>query len=341
MSVARQSQTTNDKDTQDTLLIRKSKIPVIKTWIDHTKLRFYPDNPRVHSILHADEKEPPQEQIQKRLLELEHVKALIQSIKLNGGLIDPIIVRDGTFQVLEGNSRLAAYRALASSDPIKWAKIHCILLPKDISESLVFALLGEYHIKGKKDWAPYEQAGFVYRRFKVHKIDQQTLGTEIGLSQKHVKHLIETYQFMRTHSQEDITRWSFFDEYLKSRKIGKAREQYSCFDKLVVDKINSGEIPKAVDVRDRLPIICAAPRALKKFCEEKYDFEEACEHAIAGGGSNAAYKRLEKFRQWLAHNEVQEGILEAGSQMRQKFVYEVDKLSTLVNGLRTKLHKKD
>ena len=34
----------------------------------------------------------------------------------NQGLIEPLIVRDDTFEVLEGNSRLAAYRFLAKSD---------------------------------------------------------------------------------------------------------------------------------------------------------------------------------------------------------------------------------
>ncbi len=94
----------------------------------------------------------------------EHVKELKESIKSNGGLIDPIIVRDGDFVVLEGNSRLAAYRILYKTDPIKWAKIKVTLLPKDIPESAVFTLLGQYHIVGKDPWDPYEQAGYLYRR---------------------------------------------------------------------------------------------------------------------------------------------------------------------------------
>src|SRR5262245_58073701 len=132
MIVARESQTATQNETKDTLLIRRTNVPVVKRWINHTKLQFFPDNPRVHSVMRADDKEPSQDEIQKHLLELDHVKALIQSIKLHGGLIDPIIVRDGTFQVLEGNSRLAAYRALATIDPIKWAKLQCIVIPKDI-----------------------------------------------------------------------------------------------------------------------------------------------------------------------------------------------------------------
>jgi hypothetical protein len=45
---------------------------------------------------------------------------------------------------------------------------------------------------------------------------------------------------------------------------------------------------KIVDVRDRLPIICAAPKVLKRFHDKVYDFEEAYDHAIAAGGDALA-----------------------------------------------------
>ena len=51
-------------------------------------------------------REPDQEDIYSELLEQEHVRELKEDIRLNGGLIDPLIVRDGTLEVLEGNSRL-------------------------------------------------------------------------------------------------------------------------------------------------------------------------------------------------------------------------------------------
>ena len=49
---------------------------------------------------------------------MDHVKQLVQSIRANGGLTDPLIVQDGEFVVFEGNSRLAAYRLLARLDPL-------------------------------------------------------------------------------------------------------------------------------------------------------------------------------------------------------------------------------
>ena len=136
---------------------------------------------------------------------------MIQDIKANGGLIEPLIVREETLGVLEGNGRLAAYRYLAKQDPIKWGLVKCTMLPCDVSESLVFALLGEYHIKGKKDWAPYEQAGFLYRRYKQHNADIKALALEMNISSKKIKHLIDTYEFMVTHGEADTNTWSYYD----------------------------------------------------------------------------------------------------------------------------------
>ena len=115
---------------------------------------------------------------------MDHVKVLIQEIQRDGGLTDPVVVRAGSLEVLEGNSRLAAYRALARIDPLKWDTMKCKLLPENLDESLIFALLGQYHIRGKKDWAPFEQAGFLYRRSTVHDIDAAQLAQEIGLSRR-------------------------------------------------------------------------------------------------------------------------------------------------------------
>jgi hypothetical protein len=88
--------------------------------VQQSNLHFYTENHRVYAVLRDDGKVPTQEDICDRLLEMDHVKQLIQDIKMDGGLIEPLIVRDGTFEVLEGNSRLAAYRYLAKGDPIKW-----------------------------------------------------------------------------------------------------------------------------------------------------------------------------------------------------------------------------
>ena len=109
----------------DTLILRNREIPVKLGHLRQADLRFYPENPRVYSIVCSNGQDPTQGEIERTLVEMEHVKQLRNSIKLNGGLTDPVLVRDKSFVVLEGNSRLAAYRLLAQKDPIKWDLIKC------------------------------------------------------------------------------------------------------------------------------------------------------------------------------------------------------------------------
>jgi hypothetical protein len=327
-----------DSEVHDTLTINNQKIDVVIKELPQSKLRFFVDNPRIYSIVRHDGKEPTQDEIQERLLEMEYVKELKEDIKRNGGLIDPVIVRDGTFEVLEGNSRLAAYRVLAKSDPITWGRMKCMVLPSSISDGLIFALLGQYHIKGKKDWAPYEQAGFLHRRCKEQKVDVETLAKEIGYSKKRVKHLIDTYQFMVDHEENDTRKWSYYDEYLKSSKINRTRKKYPELDKTIVDLIRSEKIDKAVAIRDELPKICLGPgKNLKKFMDGKASFSRAFEVAEEEGGDNRHLRKLIKIRAWLTKPEVEKGFAKTEDKTRHKLLYELNKISARVHAQIKKL----
>jgi hypothetical protein len=328
------------QDAGETLLIRGTEIPVRTMLLEQSKLQFFPDNPRVYSVVREDGKAPTQEEIRDRLLEMEHVKLLIQDIKANGGLIEPLVVRDETLEVLEGNSRLAAYRYLAKNEPIKWGMVKCTVLPSDVSESLVFALLGEYHIKGKKDWAPYEQAGFLFRRYKQHNADIKALALEINISSKKIKHLIDTYEFMVAHGEADINTWSYYDEYLKSNKVNRIRRTYPELDQVIVQKVRSGEIERAMDLRAQLPIICTAPgAALPKLLSGTWTFEKAYKHACRCGGDSIPLKKLMAFRKWVTRKSTRETMAEADGQMRAKLRFEVGKIAKRATALAKNLSK--
>jgi hypothetical protein len=314
-----------------TLRVRNEDIPVKTLWIEQRKLQFYVDNPRIYSIVRAGGKNPDQTEIYEELLDQEHVRELKEDIKLNGGLIDPLIVKDGTLEVLEGNSRLAAYRWLYDNDTANaalWGKVKCTLLPKDIPEPLIFAILGQYHIRGKKDWIPYEQAGFLYRRFHHHKEHVPTVATELGIKPGEAQHQIKVFEFMVQHNEVKRDRWSFYDEYIKSTKIKKARDHYADFDKVIVQKIRKGEIKRAVDVRDSLPAICVGPaKNLKRFVEGKIDFQEAHSNAMDAGGGNAEYKRLNTFRQWISKADTEKDLKETKEKnIRDKIVFELGRI---------------
>ena len=325
------------KVVHDTLIIREVELAVEIRWIDHHKLRFFVDNPRIYSLVRNGGKSPTQDEIQEKLLELEHVRRLIIDIKENGGLVDPLIVKAGSMEVLEGNSRLAAYRYLAAKEPMRWARVKCTVLPQDIDEALVFALLGQYHIKGKKDWAPYEQAGFLYRRHRLHKIDTKTLASEIGLKEREVQHLIDTYQFMIDHKENDTERWSYYDEYLKSPKIRKARKTYPKLDEVVVEAIRTQDIPKAVDVREQLPRICAAEGpALEEFATKRITFQEAVDAVPEQDDTAAPLRKLSAFRVWITRPELETTMLQAKPELREKLKYELGKIESRARNLKAK-----
>lgn len=127
---------------------------------------------------------------------LDHVKQLRLSIESNGGLIDPLIVRDGDYTVLEGKSRLAAYRLLCRTDAITWGKVKCKVLPADIDDAAIFALLGQYHITGRKDWDPFEQANYLFRRHQQTRLPVEYMAQELGISKQKAKNMIEVIGFM-------------------------------------------------------------------------------------------------------------------------------------------------
>jgi hypothetical protein len=326
--------------TDGTLTLSKQEINVRTGFLRVNELKFYPENPRLYSIVYSQDKEPSQEFIQKRLSGMEHVKQLVQSIRANGGLTDPLIVRDGEYVVLEGNSRLAAYRILAANDPIAWGKVKCTLLPRNISDALVFALLGEYHIIGKKDWQPYEQAGYLYRRKENHGVDPDKMAEEMGLSTRKVKHLIRVYSFMVDHADDDVTHWSYYDEYLKQRAIQHARSEHPEFDESFVHKVKVGEIEKAVDVREKVKIIAAAGgKILKTFITEDGTLDKCYDGAVARGGDNIWFKRLCKFHEQLGDQDLEYIFLKMKDEQQKKCIFEMKKIGQNLERLIKKIQE--
>ncbi len=324
----------------DSIRIRNKDIMVRVGMLEQNGLQFYRENPRIYSIICADIGDLSQKEIEEKLQDMDHVKILYHSIKANGGLTDPILVRDGDLVVLEGNSRLAAYRMLAKNDPIRWGKIKCQILPKEIDDSDIFTLLGDYHIIGKKDWAPYEQAGYLYRRCKRHKASPEIVAKELGMSPQEVNHLIEVYEFMLKYDETDITRWSYYYEYFSHRPMQNAREQYPYLDDLIVKKINNKEISKAVDIRDKLNIIAKSPKTLKAFVNEEKDLERSYESALSRGAGEAWYSRLHKFRNYFADESFSEDLSNMKESVRDKCIFGLKKIVKRVEAIINKYEEK-
>ena len=314
----------------DTLTLGGQEIPVRNGSLPIHDLSFYSENPRIYSLIQKPGAVPSQDEVFSRLRGMDHVKQLIQSIRANGGLTDPMLVRGGDLVVLEGNSRLAAYRELARNDAITWGKAKVRLLPDDISEELVFALLGEYHIIGRKDWAPYEQAGYLYRRNVMHGVSAQNMASEMGLPVRTVNHLINTYKFMVAHDETSVNRWSYYDEYLKSSIVRKARQETPELDAIVVGKIKRREIPAAVDVRNKLvkllDVAKVGPEPTKILVSGDTTFDRAVESAQDRGVDNMWLRRLKRFRGEFQVPEFMADLERMSPEQQEKCLYEVTKI---------------
>jgi hypothetical protein len=313
------------------------KIPCEYKEIMHSELEFYAENPRLYSLLMSEGIKPTQEEIEEALIKKPHVRQLKKEIEQFGGLAEPVYVRDGeTKIVLEGNSRLAAYRILNKEDPIKWNKMRCQLL-KDISDGEVFALLGMLHIHGKNDWDPYEQAGFFYRRFKNENVTKKELGEQLSMSAMEVGKLIEVYEFMKN-KKLPSKQFSHYNVYLRSQKIKTVREKDKGFDDLIIKKIEEGEISEAREVRDNLPKICEkGGNTLKKFIREKLTFEEALE-ASSGGDYDQQIKKFKDFHSYLLNTK--EDILKATGDSKSKCAIILKKIEQCTKEITKKLKKK-
>ncbi|WP_243361600.1 ParB N-terminal domain-containing protein [Fundidesulfovibrio terrae] len=325
--------------TEDTITLRKREIKVRTGFLPHHALLFYAENPRIYSIVwKEDGDQPTQEEIFEALAKTAHVReTLVPSIRSNGGLIEPIMVRKNV--VLEGNSRLAAYRLLAQKDANAWELIRVRILPDTISDSEVFSLLGEFHIVGKKDWSPFEQAGYLYRRFKTHGIDEKQLQREVGLTTAKIRHLIHVYDFMLNANDRNPERWSYYDELLKGRRFNQARDLYTNFDHKITEMIQSEEIERAVDIRDGLPkIVKIGGNTLKKFMNDKLSFHDAVHEAHHRGAGNYYIKKLKDIKSFLAEDNLDEELARVSGEERSNLSYLIQRIAARVNQIAKKIN---
>lgn len=297
------------------ITIGKKEYEVTETQLNQCELLFYEDNPRVYSILRANGGTPTQKEIEEKMTSMDHVKQLRLSIEQNGGLIDPlIVVKQGSdLVVLEGNSRLAAYRLLAEKDPVKWQKVRAQILPEEITENDIFTLLGQYHLVGRKDWSVFEQAAYLYRQKKASNLENDILAKNVGLTEGKVKSYLEVYEFMLEHNDLKPDRWSYYEEYLKSRGIKKYRGTSSKIDEVFVQQVKTGTIKQAMDVRTVFSEIAKTPgKTANKVMEDiiagKTDIYDGFDRLKATGKTTDNYKHIDKFYKLISEDDVQTAI---------------------------------
>lgn len=300
-----------DSFMEDELVIHGTTYKVKNGEINQALLKFYTENPRVYSILNIDDAEPDQETIEEKMTKLDHVKQLKESIKANGGLIDPIIVKDDDYIVFEGNSRLAAYRLLVKENPVKWSMIKCKILPKDIPDSAIFQLLGQYHIIGRKDWSPYEQAGYLYRRTKISNQSIDSIANELGITKSSAQNMINVFEYMKENDDTKAEKWSFYEELLKNKSIRDALDNVDGLKETINASIKENKVRMALDIRNYLGGVAKVKdkdsrKILRKIADKEIDIYEGYEILDNGGKTGDIYHTVKKFRNKINEADFEE-----------------------------------
>lgn len=313
--------------------------------IEHTKLRFYDKNPRVYSELILNDGElPTQEEIEKHMVASDRAKELKEKIKANNGLINPIIVKDGDFSVLEGNTRLAAYRILSKSEPENetWRKMKCIILPSDIPDDAINILLGAYHIKGTKDWDPYEQAGYLYRWKETSKLPIPAMAKQLGLQNSVVENMIKVYSFMKEHDDLNKNNWSYYEEYLKNSGIKKIREEKPELDVVFVNQVISRRIPSAQFVRKIGEMGKKKDKETKKMINKissgEVTIQEGYETLAESGKFDDGLKRLEKIRNSISTDTFEKLILDLEGDTKDEAIFIIKKINKRLKKILEKMN---
>ena len=287
---------------ETTIAIMGQHVPARHERIPIDQLHFLPDNPRVYAAIREmpdfDGLTPEEKQIRiyERLLQEPSVKNLIPEIRRDEGLQDPIIVRHDTWQVIEGNSRLAAYRRLADeSDDDQWAHIRCLVVTT-LTDDQQTRLLGQAHLHGKTDWSPYAKALFCFRWVVEQKRDVSSLCSLSGISSAEIRKHVRVVQLMQANSDDKLSHFSYYNVLVRSRAISAAISDSPKLKKTLLAQIRSQPEPfTAQEMRERLPTVIAKPRILRKYEKGDVSLEDAYDRAKTSG----AEQRLKKVRDGL------------------------------------------
>lgn len=209
----------------------------------------------------------------------EACASLRESIRENKGIIHPIVVNrrsDGTYVVIEGNTRLQIYKDfIKAGEPGDWTKIRAIVYD-DLNNDSMHSIRLQAHLIGPREWDPYSKAMYLNYLANVEHMPMNTLISFCGGTSKasEIRNMIAAYKDMETYyrplcddeSQFDIRKFHGFVE-LQNRNIDEALTFHgytkSDFSKWMLD----GRFSTLQDVR-RLPEILQSKKATAVFLKE-------------------------------------------------------------------------
>ena len=294
----------------ETISIMEEEIPAWRELVDIDRLEFFPDNPRVYAAISemgdfdALTKAEQQDRIYKQMLKEQSVKNLRPQIRRDGGLQEAIIVRSDTMQVIEGNSRLAAYRSLRSdSESDQWTHIKCLLV-MGLTPDQQMRLLGQAHLHGRTKWTKYAKAIFCFRGMEERDGNVAAVSKLSGFSPATIRKNVKVIQLMRENVDDKQSRFSHYEVVVGTRAISTEVDRNPALKRVLLAQIKSDAFT-ALELRKRLPAVIKKPRILRKYEKGGVTLEDAYDRAKISGTE----QRLKKIQDGL--DDIDRGEIEA------------------------------
>ena len=320
-------------------------IPISNDYIDIYDLKFLKDNPRVYACTHGHPnfdsliEEEQQDVIFKNLRQEPSVKNLIPDVKRHGGLMEPILVRHDTKEVIEGNSRLAVYRILDKERVAgEWGLISCNIV-SGLTDDQQAAFLNQIHVKGKTQWSAYEKANFAYVR-KVQGWSLDRIARLFGESDGTIRTRVKVIEMMEKNEDNDRSHFSYYDVLIRSQEISTSMKKEG-LSSLLLTKIKSfgsddeGDDFTAQELRKKLPPILKKPKVLKKYMAGQIDLDSGYLLAKISDVEEKV-KRANILIEEVSHQEVsrlERNQLNAFKQTVKKLSREVGRIEKMIGEL--------
>ena len=312
-----------DTDIKENIMLGDKFIPTRIEEIDIYQLVYYPENPRINYILSRKGQALDQKSIEESLWKLDSTKELAEDIRKNGGLIEDILVLNN--QVIEGNSRLCAYRHLYKNSPqeqqFRWEKIRAKVLLSEIDTKDLFLLLGKLHIKGKTEWDPYEKASYIDKMINENSMPIEQVAQIVGMAASAIKTQIKAYELMRdgylpilstlADEKTELKKFSIFEEYFKNSDLQQiARESPDVLtDEKFIHWVKESRVRSAAyDVKKDLHHILRSKRARKTFLgatpEDAVQAAREVVYSDRPETQDSFFHKIDQFTEFLKNSQI-------------------------------------
>ncbi|OJX27870.1 MAG: hypothetical protein BGO74_03900 [Burkholderiales bacterium 68-12] len=181
------------------LVIAGAPVEVSHEVVPLDALQLDPQNPRIRLQLKVkgSKKAPTQEGLLELIRAQPGYDRLQQQIRMEGGIYDPLIVRnDG--RIVEGNTRFAVLTVLSKTPAgvQKWGSVPIMRLPVGVSEKVIQLQMAGYHVGGKNKWRAAAKADQIHRLIHEVGASLEEVQAATGMAPKEVQKHIDAYDYL-------------------------------------------------------------------------------------------------------------------------------------------------